>query len=639
MDIGGWLLELEVGRPPEKLYEHVDANRTKHKHSADSSVLEHEVHRDEPRKPKRQRPFTHRHEATTRPAATRHRADHASLDSIALRSDPSSATSAIGHPDLYRRRSRHKTKHDRYEPKTRNSRPKRKSHQTKPTSRPRKETGDHLAQNLHLDSSRLANVTSERVTLKPSLRSGLFRQGISSLPAKLKKNPLNDLTFHEDDFLDHERNVVSDDKDRHTKPKKRNQDQRERVIVQEQQYSDYFAGRTGPSNHRPKDRTAHLHPIDLDTRSRTDQIDDGHTRTEDSGSWRRAPTVDRWRPTLNAARDFEADTTPTTTFTRARPHSNIARSVLSASQLTSLSKSRRVQNGVQRGDQHEIPKDMSNVSPLSPAHSAPVRHLERATEGLVQDAGDEYHHHGYQPNAMSIATREQFERGLHKPRSFVDGIGKDVVALSSKARGHTPECEEVHNPGKDCEKTDITGFEGLVRPQRPTPSRMTRMLADYAMGSDAIQRNRPFVQTTTPPRSNQARTVIVNDRPSYRYDTGIHETFLPLDRGPVEHFSPYIVRSNAVPADTHTRRVHDDFHEAPSEFTLDGGLEKTLEGFEHVLHNEEDFLVPENTADEEYLLEEVAMDDSNVSHARSSDARSAYYEDHFAGFWRPNKLY
>ncbi|KAF2224238.1 hypothetical protein BDZ85DRAFT_280840 [Elsinoe ampelina] len=245
MDINNWLHGLDTIRPPINTDPHVHRQQPRRKSPANSSILQPEEDRSEPRNLYEPWNTSHRHVGARRPAARERHAGHASISSATSRSAASAPHGASYSPQLYKRRSRHKTKQDRYDPKVRHVRQEPRSrHTEQKQSRSRKKHREARPESLQLEKHKPDNVSGQRVTLKPSLRSGLFRQGISSLPARAKTKPLEDLTFRENNFLDGDDQRKADGQTGSITSKKRKHDQRERVIVQEQQYDDYFDQKT-----------------------------------------------------------------------------------------------------------------------------------------------------------------------------------------------------------------------------------------------------------------------------------------------------------------------------------------------------------------------------------------------------------
>ncbi|KAG8625045.1 hypothetical protein KVT40_006796 [Elsinoe batatas] len=245
MDINSWLHELDTSRPPINTDPHVHRHQPRRKSPADSSILQYEGDRSEPRDLYQPRHTSHRHVVARRLAADERHGGHASISSATSRSAASVPHSASHPSQLYKRRPRHKTKQDRYDPKVRHVRQEPKGrHTEQKKSRSKRKSREARPESIQLEEHKPENVSGQRVTLKPSLRSGLFRQGISSLPARARTKPLDDLTFREAIFLDRNDQQKADDQTGGPKSKKPRHDQRERVIVQEQQYDDYFDQKT-----------------------------------------------------------------------------------------------------------------------------------------------------------------------------------------------------------------------------------------------------------------------------------------------------------------------------------------------------------------------------------------------------------
>ncbi|KAI4228410.1 MAG: hypothetical protein L6R40_008139 [Gallowayella cf. fulva] len=137
----------------------------------------------------------------------------------------------------YEKRSRHKTREDRYEIKKDKQRATTKEGENRPRAKAKKKrkavekSGAVLMQKFSAN-----NVETDRLTLKATAPLGLFGKGRASSPVRRKGLP--DLTFSEIDFLNHRKGYQEDDPRSKTKTKRRKED---RAADAEEAFSRFFA--------------------------------------------------------------------------------------------------------------------------------------------------------------------------------------------------------------------------------------------------------------------------------------------------------------------------------------------------------------------------------------------------------------
>ncbi|KAL8806669.1 MAG: hypothetical protein Q9182_001197 [Xanthomendoza sp. 2 TL-2023] len=137
----------------------------------------------------------------------------------------------------YEKRSRHKTREDRYdlEREKKPVRPRQGDKKGQSTSRKRRKRVEKSGAALMQDFS-AKNVETDRLTLKANVPVGLFGKGRASSPVRRKGLP--DLTFSEVDFLNHRRGNQEVIPRSNVKSKRRKED---KVADAEAAFSRFFA--------------------------------------------------------------------------------------------------------------------------------------------------------------------------------------------------------------------------------------------------------------------------------------------------------------------------------------------------------------------------------------------------------------
>ncbi|KAI9720038.1 MAG: hypothetical protein M1812_003165 [Candelaria pacifica] len=211
--------EPPTGRDRYRSREH----RTKRKRnsSSDSSFLEADTGRS----------------SRALPAIDNHRARRVLADKRSLSKDDSTtdaSVSTVGSEDVdkrYRRKQRHKTRADLYDP-TSTERTESRPKKLKESKRVKKQKSKKKPAPLLHDFS-AKNVSGDRLTLKPPVNIGLFKNGRASSPVRGRGLP--DLTFSEMRFLEKRKDIPEDEK-----PSKRTGGKRERVPAGQEEISSYF---------------------------------------------------------------------------------------------------------------------------------------------------------------------------------------------------------------------------------------------------------------------------------------------------------------------------------------------------------------------------------------------------------------
>ncbi|KAL2003501.1 hypothetical protein VTN02DRAFT_3596 [Thermoascus thermophilus] len=141
----------------------------------------------------------------------------------------------------FEKRARHKTRHDRYEPKAqkREKSKERRSDNGKKRRSTRKSCRKHSSIGKNFSAS---NVKQNRLTANPNDKLGIFRKGKTSSPVKPRELP--DLTFSEMKFLS--KCAKDDSKGKHSKDDTENKGINSEVESQKR-ISEYFE-RSGPQN-------------------------------------------------------------------------------------------------------------------------------------------------------------------------------------------------------------------------------------------------------------------------------------------------------------------------------------------------------------------------------------------------------
>lgn len=168
MDITGWLQGLEVGRTPAAAEEHVRKEQTRRAQSLDSSILQLEK---DSRKHRKRRHRHRRGSASPTPCGSvceTHLERALKSNQSMVQTEVSPSASATPSKDVYKRRSRHKTRHDRYNPKVRTAQPENSASRAKPTKPRRRKHKDTLGPNAEaasLQHVKPVNVASDRLTV------------------------------------------------------------------------------------------------------------------------------------------------------------------------------------------------------------------------------------------------------------------------------------------------------------------------------------------------------------------------------------------------------------------------------------------------------------------------------------------
>ncbi|MCJ1477546.1 hypothetical protein MMC13_006218 [Lambiella insularis] len=152
---------------------------------------------------------------------------------------------------LYERKLRHKTKEDKYELKHDEIRKhtSRDEKKRKTKRRLRKEkTGSALLHNFAAE-----NVTSERLTLRPSTRLGLFTKGRASSP--IRRGGLPDLSFSEVNFLSKSKETSAV---KQHEIEKRRQRTEHKMANDDDEISRFFASRKTPLHERDGNSLAEI---------------------------------------------------------------------------------------------------------------------------------------------------------------------------------------------------------------------------------------------------------------------------------------------------------------------------------------------------------------------------------------------
>ncbi|KAL8688187.1 MAG: hypothetical protein Q9218_005841 [Villophora microphyllina] len=138
----------------------------------------------------------------------------------------------------YERRSRHKTKEDRYELKVEKKRNKIRESKDWVADKPKKKKQKHARKSgaALMQGFNAGNVEPERLTLKSNLPLGLFGRGRASSP--VRRQGLPDLTFSEINFLNH-RKGGKEEKPGNVRKKPRQK--RDRNADTEAEFSRFFA--------------------------------------------------------------------------------------------------------------------------------------------------------------------------------------------------------------------------------------------------------------------------------------------------------------------------------------------------------------------------------------------------------------
>ncbi|KAH8648968.1 hypothetical protein BGZ60DRAFT_341503, partial [Tricladium varicosporioides] len=142
---------------------------------------------------------------------------------------------------VFEKRARHKTREDRYEPKEATKKEGRHMSKWEKKSyrrRTAKKTGEDLMSNF---TSK--NIGQERLTIRPSYRAGLFKNGKASSPAKRRGLP--DLAFSEMEFLQHSNYTLQAARDGKVTSKSREKDLR-KISRVEEEISTFFQSKKMP---------------------------------------------------------------------------------------------------------------------------------------------------------------------------------------------------------------------------------------------------------------------------------------------------------------------------------------------------------------------------------------------------------